>query len=168
MAKKKINKVEREQCEMPYGYKVKIDQYCDHYESENEPYGSWSASYTNSVDDMIIKTDEYPDVASIHDVKPGERAFIVWAEWSSGDSFGHGDRNYTEVLGLFVRYEDAEVLQKALEEHARKYDRRGYEKDATSYYVKTPDGQIFQSCWAPWLGYFESLDSIHIDRVEVR
>lgn len=161
-----VKKIDKEVVEMPYGYAVNIQSYCDHYEREDEEYGSWSASYTNSLDSTIVKGGS--DVASIHDLQSGDRGFIVWAEWSSGDSFGHGDRNNTEVLGLFKTYEAAEVLKAAIEASADKYDRRGYEKDGAAYRVKTPDGQLFESGWAPWLGYFESLDSVHIDRVEVR
>ena len=95
-------------------------------------------------------------------------AFVVWVEWSTGDSFGHGERCRTEVLGLFKSYDDAEVLKDAIEASSNKYDRRGYENDGAAYWVKTPDGQIFTSGWAPWLGYFESLDSVCIDWVEVR
>lgn len=163
----KVKKVEREVCDMPYGYKVNIERYCDHSEQEAVEWGSWSASYTNTIDGLIIKETEHPDVASIYDLKPGERAFIVWVEWSSGDSFGRGIREYTEVIGLFTKYEDAEVLKEKLESELT-YDDSSYGVDKVVYWIKTPDGQIFQTGFAPWRGYFETLESVHIDRVEVR
>lgn len=161
-----VKKVERETVKMPYGYAVTINSYCEHSEREDVEYGSWSESYSNDIERLIVKGGS--DVASIHDLQSGDRAFVVWVEWSTGDSFGHGDRSCTEVLGLFKSYEDAEVLKDTIEASSNKYDRRGYENDGVAYWVKTPDGQIFTSGWAPWLGYFESLDSVHIDRVEVR
>lgn len=164
----KIKKIERETVEMPYGYTVRQHQRCTHSTREPVEYGSWSESYSNSIDKLIEKTTTYPDVVSLHDLQSGDRAYVVWVEWSTGDSFGRGECAQMEVLGLFKTYEDAEVLKDAIEATEENYSRTSFESDQSAYWVKTPDGQIFTSGWAPWLGYFESLEGVHIDRVEVR
>lgn len=153
---------------MFYGYKVQINQHCTHSHREGGSYGSWEESYSNSIQPLIVKVEKNPDVVSIHDIKPGERGFVVWAEWSTGDSFGRGDRACVEAIGLFKSYEDAEVLREYIVDRSKKYDRRGYENDGAQLHIDTPDGQTFKTGWAPWLGYFEQLDDVYIDRVEVR
>ncbi len=126
-----------------YGYKVVINSRELNRVDPDEPYGRWSVECENSIS-RVHKTLEYPDVASADDIAPGEDAFLVWAEWSSGDSFGSGTRNHAEPFGIFAKYEDAQKFHDELS-GKKEYD----------YSV-------------PWTGYFESLDDLHIDKVMVR
>ncbi len=122
-----------------FGYRVVIDQYCDHSEYSDEAYGPWSTSHSNSFG-SICKTEQYPDVTSEHDFAVGERVFVVWAEWSSGDSFGNGDRCSVEAFGVFKTGAEATAYQQELESANHSGDR-----------------------WLPWFGYFESLDAVHVE-----
>lgn len=63
-----------------FGYKVDIEQYCEHNERSDEDYGSWSSSFTNSLSDIVRKTNEYPDIVSSLDIAPGTRALVVWVD----------------------------------------------------------------------------------------
>jgi len=103
---------------MKYGYAVDMNRYCELDEYENESGGpychSWHTSYSNSFK-SIGRTDTYPDVTSVHDFADGDIAYLVWAEWGSGDSFGYGDGITTESFGLFNEAKDAYSLQYALD-----------------------------------------------------
>ena len=150
-----------------YGYNVTIDRKCVHSEYASEKYGDWHEVYNNTMTPLAYLTDKLPDVNSIHNVSPGYTAFVVWVEWTSGDSFGSGTGISTEVIGLFESLESAQFLKHALQEHNKKYDRTGYERESVKYHITTPDGQLFESEWAPWLGYFESFDAVNITPVVV-
>ena len=123
-----------------FGYTVQIKRRCDHSERSEEEYGSWSSSYTNTIDRLVKKVGEYPDVTSTLDLPPGTNALVVWAEWSSGDSFGNGTRSGSEAFGIFLDMASARAFKEELESG---------------------------SVGVPWDGYFESLDSINIDPVVV-
>jgi len=143
-----------------FGYKVRISQYCDH--SENISHGdgewdfSWEESYSNSFE-SVVKTDKYPDITALHDFEVGDQAFLVWAEWSTGDSFGHGDRSHVEAFALFKNSEDAYAYAHALE-HA---------PDGKKFKFVSSEGQVFENIYMPWHGYFESLDNIHVETVTI-
>lgn len=149
-----------------YGYSIKIESRCTHDEREDKQWGSWSTEYDNSIARNGEKTDEYPDVASIHDIAPGSHALVVWVEWSTGDSFGHGKRTGTEILGLFKDAASAKSLKEQLEKDYMSYTNYSRSKPH-EYNYKTPDGQVFTSKFAPWSGYFESLDSVNMDSVVI-
>ena len=152
-----------------FGYKVSLSRYCNDstYENESgEPYcHSWSESWSNSFE-SIVKTDKYPDLASAHDFKVGERVYVVWAEWSSGDSFGHGDRSSCEAFGLFKFEADAYAFQHALE-HAREGDQGQDWNDRHKFVWTSSEGWEYGCGFLPWFGYFESLDNVHVEAVTI-
>ena len=134
-----------------FGYKVEIDQICtDSYRSDEE-WGNWSSDNSNYFK-QVTKTDVYPDITSSLDIKEGELCFVVWAEWSSGDSFGTAHDGNTEALAIFKDPESAKFFKKEAE-------------NATAYVKEfvTPDGQI-HDVRCPWTGYFEELTEIHIEQ----
>lgn len=141
-----------------FGYKVEIEQYCDHHERDEEQYGSWSASYSNSINSVVQKTNDYPDVVSTLDIEPGTKALVVWAVWSTGDSFGRARGSQSEAIGIFTDMASAVQFREALDAH---------EKQGGTVKLTTSDGQEFEFGYMPWFGYFESLDSVHIDVVTV-
>ena len=135
-----------------FGYKVEINSICtESYRSEEE-WGSWSSQYSNYFED-VTKTDTYPDITSSLDIKEGELCFVVWAEWSSGDSFGHGVNSNTEALAIFKDPESAKMFKKEVES-ITEYSRESF---------VTPDGQE-HDIYCPWTGYFEELTEIHIEQ----
>ena len=143
-----------------YGYGIELNHHCDHEEHSDEPYGDWSSSFTNSINPNAIRNAELPDAVAPFDIPAGQNALVVWAEWSSGDSFGHGERNCTEVIGIFQDLRSASDLRDKLLAHKKGDTDRGYD-------ITTPDGQHFKCGYISWNGYFESLDEIHIDTVTV-
>lgn len=147
-----------------FGYKIEFNRYCDGSHHSDEEYGDWYESFTNSLESVSCAA-AVPDVVSVHDLKSGDRAYLVWAEWSTGDSFGHGDRSSVEAIGLFVDRKCAQELKDGLEA-TDKYGNYQSSKNV-SYKIKTTDGQLFECGFAPWAGYFESLDAVHIDSVDI-
>ena len=157
---KKI-KIEDTKLEM-FGYIINIDQYCNHYEHSSEQYGNWSESHTNTLNRTANKTTEFPVVVSIHDIPSGSNALVVWAEWSTGDSFGKSSGGAAEVIGIFKDLDSAASLRNQIEDHTKNRKSGEY-----GYKFETPDGQIFESGFAPWTGYFETLESVNVDTVVV-
>ena len=147
-----------------YGYKVTMESYCNESYHSGKQFGEWRESYTNHLKSIAARDDKYPDVNSIHKIEPGQGALVVWIEWSTGDSFGHGDRTCTEIMGLFKDMESALSLKTQIESWIPNKKAKKWE-DTHSYHFKTPDGQEFSSGFAPWSGYFESLDSVNVDAV---
>lgn len=140
-----------------FGYNVDIERICTHSEREDVEWGSWSESYDNYFN-SITKTKEggYPDITSSIEIKEGEDCFVVWAEWSSGDSFGSGDRNYVEPLAVFKDPESCRTFVTACNRN----------KDY-SFKVATQDGQVIE-VYAGWVGYFESLNNINIEQTTIK
>jgi hypothetical protein len=156
-----------------FGYDVTIEKSCEHSERSDEPYGPWSASYTNLISDYITTAENWPGVTSIHKLEPGDIAYVVWVEWSAGDSFGWGERSYTEVIGLFTDESVAYELQRALYSHYKTYmdidsgKVKSKVKRPEAYDITTSDGQNFKHGYASWCGYFERLDEVSVSRVEM-
>lgn len=137
-----------------FGYKVTISQYCNESHRSEEAYGDWYESYTNSAIG-VEKIEKYPDCASVENLIQGNPVHVVWAEWSSGDSFGNSDRGSVEAIAVFSKWEDARGLYNAITD--------GDDNDKCAYKFVASTGQVFESTYAPWSGYFEHLDSVNID-----
>ena len=138
-----------------FGYKVEINSICtESYRSEEE-WDSWSSQYSNYFED-VTKTDTYPDITSSLDIKEGEMCFVVWAEWSSGDSFGTAHDGNAEALAIFTDVKSAKEFQEKV-------------LNSEEYSVKftTPDGQV-HNVRCPWTGYFEELTEIHIEQTVLK
>lgn len=151
-----------------YGYNVRIDNNCDSYFNEEQQFGSWNSSSTNTFDSLnkCDELDAYPDITSIHDFKVGDFAFLVWAEWSSGDSFGHGVNSSNEAFALLKNDEDAFKLATALRE-ATPNNNCKYWDEQNRFEWKSSDGQNVKIGYVPWFGYFESLGTVYVEAVRV-
>ena len=121
-----------------YGYKVTMESYCNESYHSGKQFGEWRESYTNHLKSIAARDDKYPDVNSIHKIEPGQGALVVWIEWSTGDSFGHGDRTCTEIMGLFKDMESALSLKTQIESWIPNKKAKKWE-DTHSYHFKTPE-----------------------------
>jgi hypothetical protein len=145
------------------GYKVEINQRCVGHSPAAERYGSWSKSFENTFKRIRLSGDsEIPDVVSTVNLVPGDEVFVVWYEYSSGDSFGRSDKEYYEVAGVFENQNTASELAKAIEEF--KPDPDIHDWDTKYKFVcDTSDGQRFEIGRVPWAGYFERLAGVHVE-----
>lgn len=85
-------------------------------------------------------------------VKKGDTVYVVWAEWSSGDSFGFGERNHVEVMEIFRSKQKALACAETLEFTKKDY-KNEVEKTVPAY--------------RGWIGYFERLDAIHVEETVI-
>lgn len=148
------------------GYKVSINQRQDSYEHDGQEYGSWSSSNSNSFD-SISRCAKYPDVICPIKFKEGDKCYVVWVEYSTGDSFGHADRGSVESIGVFKDYACAEELQEQLLKFNPDVNTNDWENKYRFEY-QTSDGQEFKIGFVPWVGYFETLDEVHISKAVMK
>lgn len=154
-----------------FGYKVDIGQECEKDIEADEEFGSWERSYSNWFE-KISKTKGVPDVVSDFDIQPGETCYVVWVEYSSGNSFGTAENENVEVVGVFKDKECAKQLEKAIEEQNQAYRQGDFAfgeswEDKNKFYCKTSDGQEFQYGFCPWYGYFEVLENVYVEECEM-
>jgi hypothetical protein len=142
-----------------FGYSVSINRHCIDSEHSGERYGSWSESWNQEIDKVVTKTESMPDVVSPLDLHFGANALVVWATYSTGDSFGRSHGGSSEVFGIFTDIKSATELRDALSD----FNTRG---KSSRLEITTSDGQKFTD-YVPWTGYFESLDAVDIDVVTV-
>lgn len=93
-------------------------------------------------DEFVISKDKYGTVPLTFDPDPNTPYYAVYYIWSTGDSFGHYERAYCEIHGLYETRDEAE------KEAARL-------RGMTDYSV-------------PWNGYFESLDELEVKTVYLK
>lgn len=146
-----------------FGYTVNITSECHESTRSGKRFGSWSESWGQTLDNLVTKapSGQHPDIVSSLDIPPGSNALVVWVIYSTGDSFGRSEGGQTEVLGIFLDMNSAVELKK----HIESTDSR--ESGVNPIKFTTSDGQTFSIDYAPWAGYFESLDSVKIDVVTV-
>lgn len=162
MKKKRESKIKP----MPHTYRVSIERTCTHRKRSPEPYGDWEESWTNHFSSIHPGPDDYKAVHSSIEAKPGEVVFVVWWEHSSGDSFGRAERDHVEAMGVFKTRKPAEELAAAIKTFNPDSD-TGDWKDKYKFVCTTSDGQHFELGFAPWSGYFERLERVHVQIAEM-
>lgn len=133
---------------------------------EPEEYGSWSSEYQNKFNSVSLSDkSSYRSTSAFKDAKIGDVVFVVWAEYSTGDSFGHAASGSIDIIDVFSDVKLANALKNQLKTEGVIKDKYGREKrpdwQNSSIKYKNQDG-IEITYNRSWLGYFESLDEIHI------
>lgn len=148
------------------GLKVLIDKYYNN-RGGYDPDDSWSrdsghydntfcgaysmkspAALAESIKSGYI---EDPDVVVGADVNVGDAVYIVWAEYGTGDSFGHDGGNVEFIAGFIDENnanECADMLRRV---------------EDYSYTLTLEDGST-HDMHCPWVGYFESLERINVNK----
>lgn len=142
---------------------------CTWSESSNEQYGAWSADYDLEVGDVaLIHSEKTPRYVRGEresyegELVEGDLIYVVVANWSSGDSFGHASRCHVEVPCV---NKDEATARRNLKELERKRDSKKY--DDCNVALMNDDGSVYPY-HRSWLGYFESLDSLEIHTMIVK
>jgi len=131
-----------------------------------DPDDEWdrdSTSTSHSIQGFYAAPEEstrYSDLWVPYEPEFSVDYYLLYAVYSTGDSFGHDDGQGIEYIGLYTENEldVARENQKKIEEHARNKDGDFHVE------LKTPGGMMFQQ-HTPWVGYFESLDYTDIESV---
>lgn len=96
-------------------------------------------------------TCNYELFSTWQDFKSGDTIHLVIVEYSTGDSFGHDENSNFEIISAHKEYKFAEIMLNSVlnqEGHVVK--------------CRTDDGETYETGFAPWSGYFESIYSSNI------
>ncbi len=137
-----------------------------------ERYGDWRRAYTNTFGSVTIRDDRESgrywrgeNVPVAFPVKPGDTVFVLWAEYSTGDSFGH-ETGTTDIITVFQHYETALKARDAIYAKVRGPEDPNWQTRSTI--PLTMDGtKTVYPYYAPFMGYFERLDTLHISPATV-
>jgi hypothetical protein len=122
---------------------------------DGEQYGSWYAYYDFNAPTYAWSVDKakYSSYAYAGpDIEPGTPVFVVYAVWSSGNSFGNDNRGTYEFMSVTTDMDRA----------IRNMDALRKTGDAV---IENDNGTEMKMTWKPWDGYFESLDELAIATV---
>ena len=136
-----------------YGYDVDICKICidsEYSELDSDDY-SWYESYDNFLGSIIPNTSGYPDVVSTLKLTKRGTYYLVWLEYSTGDSFGTSNKGSTLACGIFQDLKSANQLKKAIEDSSGN----------SPIKLITSDGQEFE-IYDCWTDYFGGLDNVNI------
>lgn len=115
-----------------------------------DPDDEWSRDSTDGVVSIIGATitskDGYDTLGTDAELKKGDTIYLVWAQYSTGDTFGNDGGQY-ELLEVHT---DKAVADARREMYENLGDNRSEDVGQCVGYV-------------PWLGYFESLDFVQVD-----
>ena len=151
-----------------YGYRFEIGSELIESMVATTEYGQWKEEWVHRVSSVVTKDHQNPDIASILDIPTGAEAYVVWAEWSYGDSFGEAYRGSAEAFGIFEHEVFAQQFVDYLNSRRQNCGMfTGLEQDSDVCVFNSGDGQIFKLNHLPWIGYFDHLEELHVERVIV-
>jgi hypothetical protein len=139
----------------PYLF-VRINDICTHSYREDRDWGHWEETYMNNLESVSLDKDRayYSESVPVDfEVAKGDIVYVLWAEYSTGDSFGRGVRNATDIVHVFKDENKAWDAYRLLMDVG--------EKDRSGKFVSDTGKEVPYYC--PWLGYFEELDALHVD-----
>lgn len=123
-------------------FDVQVDTHVTRAADPDDKWDNDSTDGTVTVSSCtLIDADEYGSLPCSFPVKVGDTIYLVWAQYSTGDSFGSYGAQY-ELCAVFDNPSDAEKEKDRLE--------------------NTSDYSV------PWTGYFESLDSLNVESFVVQ
>lgn len=146
-----------------YGYDVDICRLCIASESNSnsdDDYDySWYESYDNFLGSVTPNTTGYPDVVSTLKLRRGTY-YLVWLEYSTGDSFGTSNKGSTLACGVFKDIKSANELKEAIVN----FDYTT--SSSVEIQLITSDGHEFKivDCWTD---YFGGLDNVNITEFNI-
>ena len=115
--------------------------------SRPDPTDSWDRADTHTtwyVEGLGLQDTDYSDsVPNYLAAKVGDTLWVLYAVYSTGDSFGRDEDANLEFINVFARREDAITARHSL-------------ADGNPPYTLS-NGQTITFGWIPWNGYFESL-----------
>ena len=160
MAKKKQKIVEEQK---PKVWNIRIVHTCEVYDNDDGDESEEQYSYRGTTSTShyvhgfnVVDDKTYNDLYASFEPKPETDYYLLYAIYSTGDSFGHDDGHCIEYFGLYEEkdLEIAKADQKKLET---------FERTDSERLCKLSN----QSVYLPWNGYFESLDSVELEKVRL-
>lgn len=114
--------------------------------------------------ESIELNDKSPDVVSTVDLTQ-VTGYLVWLEYSYGDSFGYHRGGSTEAVAVVSTKEQAEELKEYLLNWTST-DKNTLNENYSLKYT-TGDGQEIAYVVVPWSDYFNTLGEVHIEEVSL-
>lgn len=134
-----------------------------HITRQADPNERWDADDTctnwNVERLYLISIDGDGDVIADFAVSAGDLLYLVYAVYSTGNSFGSDTNAAIDFISVHRTEEQAKAVQQVLRDKKSKYDKRG-NFDWTAL-IPLDSGVIFPY-HCPWLGYFESLTDVYV------
>lgn len=146
---------------------------------EANPDDEWSKDDTSTTwgVDRLVLSNNYPDVTACFPVKTGDDVYLVYAVYSTGDSFSHSEDGSINFIDVFKTRKKAQKAAQDIRGHANWYrdmnerwspltakERKVAEKlYENSYHVDVvrEDGTQL-NVYTGWNGYFESLSYVEV------
>jgi hypothetical protein len=138
-----------------------ITRECDHEDrwDRDDTASEWTFNSVSTVEE-----DSYFDIVVPFEVKRGDKVWVVSAIYSTGDSFGTDDSACCEYIDAFLDKSKADACREVVLEKSVK-DRRNFNNDSVKWIREDGSESVLQ--YAPWNGYFESLDEVRCEHLEV-
>ena len=123
-----------------------------------DPDDRWDRASTSTSYDIegFEISKKYYDLSTDFEPEFNVDYHLLYAVYSSGDSFGHDVGYDIEFLGLYEKKETADLNLKRIT------DRKKEDEEPTT--LLTDFGMCYEF-YIPWFGYFESLDYITIETI---
>lgn len=151
------------------------------YDDDQYTYNRPDTYTEHTIGDAIID-EKYADVVACFPVEAGDVAYLVYATFSTGDSFGHDSNKYCEFVDLYATEKKAHAAANLIEQHnawvvsqqynylsrvAKKKEGRAEFMDTLHVRLTREDGTKYDF-HVPWGGHFESLNGVNVQRVCIK
>jgi hypothetical protein len=123
---------------------------------KGDPDDMWDRDSTDGdvyVNGIRVVDDSYRDVSVPFDVDDDHNYYLLYAVYTTGDSFG-SDGGNTEWIDLFRTRAAADAAKKSIEETTGSFSASYTRDDGTDIKIHIP-----------WDGYFETLDELTVKKV---
>lgn len=121
--------------------------------SRDSTYTEW---YIDKVVRYEVASKSKLNILDTINTKHKGKCYLVYAIYSTGDSFGTDESANLELIWVF---NDKNLAEKAKEEIVTNYE--SYKGDRLPCYIEIDKGEVhlFNT---PWIGYFENLETVEI------
>jgi len=99
------------------------------------------------------------------EVKEGDKIYLVYAVYSTGDSFHRDERGCIDFVGVYKDKATADLVAHVLEKHSTEDNMYGEAKWTAKIVL---DNGTEYDYHVGWVGYFEHLDYISVEEFIVR
>ncbi len=144
--------------------------------NDGKLYGNWSTKHYNEIKSFsITKSEEYFDLIINNNIDTTKPLYLLYAEYSHGDSFGN-ESGCLEYIKLFESLDEANLLKDDLElfekyakSEFKRYDFKPNLIDKFDKYDSwNRSFEYFgEKFCLPWGGYFEYLEKYSIIKLEL-
>lgn len=147
---------------------VELGKVCTASYYAPEEYGEWSETWDNEFRAVYAEDGwDREKVPVDYEVKQGDIVYVVWAEWSSGNSFGRDHNGHTDVVHVFKDKDLAWDCYRALMGDPKSKS-KGWDEHFESWTAKfLLDSGKEMPYHRSWLGYFDDLGEIHVEEAMV-